>query len=154
MAYSTPSPFGVSWGVLGLLQTPLLLLLVIALAVAYRGSIFTGRRGLLVGLTVGAAAWTLFTLGAPVMVADPEDPQGIECVITADDSVERDWVMTWDDDCGHALRNHLVVSVGPSVVMAGGLLAALPIALVRRARFDMSARRTEAHPAEPMGHTP
>lgn len=55
MAYSAPTPFGSSWGFLGLLLVPLLLLLVIALVVAYRGRIFTRRRGLLVGLTLGAA---------------------------------------------------------------------------------------------------
>ena len=138
----------------GVLLTTLLLVLVIALVVAFRGRIFTRRWGLLVGLTLGAAAWTFFTVGAPVMVPDPEDPQGIECVITAEESVEPGWVMTWDDDCGHALRNHLVVSIGPSVVMAGAVLAVLPIALVRRSRLDMSERPIQAHPAGAMGHTP
>lgn len=130
MAYDAMSPLGLSWGYLALLLLPVLLFLVAALA-WFRRSNLHHRLWLLLFAALLAGLWTLLRVGSAVKVYDPHDPDGSQCLV---DPVGRnpDRVVSWGTDCGHALATHLVLSVGPTLIMIGVLIATLGRAGFRR----------------------
>jgi hypothetical protein len=118
MAYEASSPLGISWGHLGLLLLPILLIASVVLAIVRRREIRSPWIGLLIVGAVASGLWTFFTVGSPVVVPIPGDPQGAECLMNPfGDSPEGQ--MHWDGDCGHGLARRLVISGAPSVVMFG-----------------------------------
>lgn len=59
-----------------------------------------------------------FTVGAPVMVSIPQDPQGAECPVEPfGDNPSR--TVTWTSDCGQAFARHLLTSGGPVLLLLG-----------------------------------
>ena len=133
------SPFGISWGYLAMLLLPLLLIVTVVLAVVRRRGLRSPQMGLLIVAAVAAGLWTFFTVGAPVMVPIPEDPQGAECLVNPFGD-NPDQSVYWDSDCGRALARRLIVSGGPSLVMLGATIAATVqgIRLNRRALVRVS----------------
>jgi len=78
-----------------------------------------------------AGLWTFFTVGAPVMVQVPQDPQGAECLVDPfGENPGR--VVPWQSDCGQALAVHMAVSAGPTLVMLGALIAVTAHGVRRR----------------------
>jgi hypothetical protein len=77
------SPLGISWGYLALLLVPALVIVAALFVVVRRREIRSPRVWFLVASAVTAGMWTFFTIGAPVMVSIPQDPQGSECLVDA-----------------------------------------------------------------------
>jgi hypothetical protein len=139
MAYDASSPFGISWGYLGLLLLPILLIASVVLAIVRRREIRSPKIGLLIVAAVASGLWTFFTVGAPVMVPIPEDPQGAECLLNPFGENPEGRVH-WDGDCGQGLIRRLVISGGPSVIMLGITTGAIVqgVVLNRRRRLVTS----------------
>ncbi len=87
----------------------------------------------MVAASLLAASWALFTIGDSVRVPIPEDPEGAVCM-TSDY-----WApIQWGSDCGRAFARHLMVSVGPSLLML----------VVSTGAVASSIRRREDTPVE------
>ncbi len=135
------------WGFLSLLLIPVLLVASLVLLVV-RCRSMTSRLLLLLLASVAAGVWTFATMGRPVMVSNPEDPQGSECIAG---SFERpnDLTVSWDSDCGQALARHLLVSGGPTLVLLGITVTAT-VQGVRR-RWDLRKRPSAPAPQPASG---
>lgn len=118
MAMGTMSPLGISWGYLVLLLVPAMVIVAALFAVVRRRDIRAPRVWLLLTAGVVAGMWAFFTVGAPVMVSIPDDPQGAECLVDPfGDNPAR--TVSWTSDCGQALARHLVASGGPVLLLLG-----------------------------------
>jgi hypothetical protein len=130
MAYDAMSPFGISWGLLALLLLPVLVA-AMGVLVSVRRREMKPRFLLLLTAAAAAGLWTFVTVGAPVMVPIPQDPQGAECLVDAIGE-NPDRVVPWQSDCGQALTARMVVSAGPTLVMIGTLTAVIAHGARRR----------------------
>lgn len=112
------SPLGISWGYLVLLLVLAMVIAAALFAVVRRRDIRSPRVWLLLVAGVTAAMWAFFTVGAPVMVSIPQDPQGAECPVEPfGDNPSR--TVTWTSDCGQAFARHLLTSGGPVLLLLG-----------------------------------
>lgn len=132
----TMSPLGISWGYLVLLLVPAMVIVAALFAVVRRRDIRSPRVWLLVTAGVAAGMWAFFTVGAPVMVSIPDDPQGAECLVDPfGDNPAR--TVSWTSDCGQALARHLLASGGP-VLLLLGVTAGATVRGLRQSRAQSS----------------
>jgi hypothetical protein len=123
MAYEAMSPLGITWGYLGLLLLPILLVASLVLAVVRRKEVTSPRLLLLIVAAVTAGLWTFFTVGQSVSVPITDDPQGAECVNNGWGD-NPDLSVDWGSACGQALERHLLISGTPSLLMLVVVVAA------------------------------
>ena len=117
VAYEAMSPFGITWGHLGLLMLPVLIIVAAVLAVVRRRDL-TRRVRVVPSATLAAGLWAFFTVGAPVAVPASGYPEGATCLNNAFGDTEA-LAVSWDSQCGRALARHLVLSGAPSLLMLG-----------------------------------
>src|SRR4051794_4687721 len=98
MAIEAMSPLGISCGYLALLLAPALVIVAGLFEVVRRREIKSPRVWLLITAAVTAGLWTFLTIGAPVMVSIPQDPQGAECLVDPFGD-NRDMTASWTSDC-------------------------------------------------------
>jgi hypothetical protein len=135
MAHNAPTPFGISWGGLGLLMLPALMVLAASFVVLSRGHMRRTPRAVLVITAVAAGVWTFFTVGASTMITRPDGVRS-ECVW--DPWGHGHGTNAVDGLCDRALTHQLVFSIGPSTLML--VLTVIGcVAAVRRRRRPVSA---------------
>lgn len=118
-----------AWGVVALIVAALAVLAAIALTAISRRDRRRSKVALLLGVAFVAALWTTFTIARPV-TAVPFDPNGMECLL---DPFGETGSLTvrWHSDCGQAMARHLVLSVGPSLLVLVGVLVTFVLRLTR-----------------------
>lgn len=137
MAMGAMSPLGISWGYLVLLLVPAMVIAAALFAVVRRRDIRSPRVWLLLAAGAAAGTWAFFTVGAPVMVSIPQDPQGAECLVDPfGENPAR--TVAWTSDCGQAFAAHLLTSGGP-VLLLLGVTAGATVRSLRRRRSQSSS---------------
>ena len=131
-----------TWAYVGLVAVAALLAAVLLfVATRPRDRIISGTSAILVLAALGVGAWTFFTVGSDVRVPIAEDPDGAVCLVDPiGDNPER--TVPWDSDCGEALKRQLVISIGPTVAMAGLTLVVTAIDFSRRRRHSATRQQT------------
>jgi hypothetical protein len=143
VAFDVLSPLGVSWGtvVLGLVVT-MVICAAAATAMAAR-SVVSRRLSAVMLLAIVAGAWTSFAVTSLTTYPAPFDDDGTTCLadfFSPDDPVD----ITWDSECGDALKLQLALASVPSLLVLAGSLGIVVVGLRRVRRGDSTSMA--AHP--------